>query len=211
MTSFQFLFLTCWMRCILMATFCFQKEIRDQVRSMSAGDSAHTGGEEGAGLRLPPALLCLHCMQAATCDRWRVLSDGGQQAGLQGRLRDRQAERWAADMIASRVTDRKTVGKSVCQTPGSGMLCVSACFKQPAMTDVILKLWPTCANCIIASKPINTKLHKAQVRRITSALCTGKDQLSITLTHLLTTVIAIYSCLHGWILHCKCCKLTFHL
>lgn len=61
------------------------------------------------------------------------------------------------------------------------VLCVSACFKQPAMTDVILKLWPTCANCIIASKPIDTKLHKAQVRRITSALCTWKDQLSITL------------------------------
>lgn len=169
--------MACWMRCILMATFCFQKEIRDQMRSMSAGDSAHTGGEEGAGLRLPPALLCLHCMQAATCDRWRVLFDGGQQAGLQGRLRDRQAERWAAD-------NRSGNGRQISWSDSRlrhVVLCVSACFKQPAMTDVILKLWPTCANCIIASKPIDTKLHKAQVRRITSALCTWKDQLSITL------------------------------
>lgn len=59
-----------------------QKEIRDQMRSMSAGHSAHTGGEESAGLRLPSALLRLHRVQEAASYRWRVLSDGGQQAGL---------------------------------------------------------------------------------------------------------------------------------
>lgn len=70
-----------------------QKEIRDQMRRLSAGDPAHAGGEEGAGLRLPPALFRLHRVQKATGHRGRVLSDGGQQAGVQGRLRDRQAER----------------------------------------------------------------------------------------------------------------------
>lgn len=161
---FQFPFMACWMRCILMATFCFQKEIRDQVRSMSAGDSAHTGGEEGAGLRLPPALLCLHCMQAATCDRWRVLFDGGQQAGLQGRLRDRQAERWAADMIASRVTDRETVGKSVCQTPGSGMLyfvCLLVLCNLPWQTSSLNFDPPA----LIASLPPNRSILNCIKRR----------------------------------------------
>lgn len=73
-----------------------QKEIRDQMCSLSAGDTAHTGSEESAGLCLPPALFRLHRVQEATGHRWRVLSDGGQQAGLQGRLRDRQTERWGS-------------------------------------------------------------------------------------------------------------------
>lgn len=39
------------------------------MRSLSAGDPAHTGGEESAGLRLPPALLCLHRVQEAAGHR----------------------------------------------------------------------------------------------------------------------------------------------
>lgn len=69
------------------------KEIRDQMRSVSAGDSTHAGGETGAGLRLPPPLLRLHRVQKAAGDRWRVLPDGGQQTGVQDGLRDRQTER----------------------------------------------------------------------------------------------------------------------
>lgn len=63
------------------------------MRSLPAGDPAHTGGEESAGLCVPPALLCLHRVQKATGHRGRVLSDGGQPAGVQGRLRDGQTER----------------------------------------------------------------------------------------------------------------------
>lgn len=69
------------------------KEIRDQMRGVSAGDSPHAGGPEGAGLRVSPALFRLHRVQKAAGDGRRVLPDGGQQAGVQGRLRDRQTER----------------------------------------------------------------------------------------------------------------------
>lgn len=63
------------------------------MRGLSAGHPAHTGGEESAGLRLSPALLRLHRVQEAAGHGGRVLPDGGQQAGVQGRLRDGQAER----------------------------------------------------------------------------------------------------------------------
>lgn len=56
------------------------------MRGLSAGHPAHAGGEEGAGLRLSPALLRLHRVQEAAGHGGRVLPDGGQQAGLQGRL-----------------------------------------------------------------------------------------------------------------------------
>lgn len=36
---------------------------------LSAGDTAHTGGEEGAGLRVSPALFRLHCVQEAAGHR----------------------------------------------------------------------------------------------------------------------------------------------
>ena len=67
---------------VLFFYFPPKKEIRDQMRGLSAGDTAHTGGEEGAGLRLPPALLRLHRVQEAAGHGRRVLSDGGQQAGV---------------------------------------------------------------------------------------------------------------------------------
>lgn len=63
------------------------------MRGVSAGDSTHAGGEEGAGLRLPPPLFRLHRVQKAAGHRGRVLPDGGQQAGVQDGLRDRQTER----------------------------------------------------------------------------------------------------------------------
>lgn len=63
------------------------------MRSVSAGDSTHAGGEKSAGLRLPPPLFRLHRVQKAAGDRWRVLPDGGQQTGVQDGLRDRQTER----------------------------------------------------------------------------------------------------------------------
>lgn len=49
---------------------------------LSAGHTAHTGGEESAGLRLSPSLFRLHRLQEAAGHRRRVLPDGGQQAGL---------------------------------------------------------------------------------------------------------------------------------
>lgn len=63
------------------------------MRGVSAGDSTHAGGEEGAGLRLPPPLFRMHRVQKATGHGRRVLPDGGQQAGVQDGLRDRQTER----------------------------------------------------------------------------------------------------------------------
>lgn len=69
------------------------QEIRHQVRGLPAGHPAHAGGAQGAGLRLPPALLRLHRVQEAAGHGRRVLPDGGQQAGVQGRLRDGQTER----------------------------------------------------------------------------------------------------------------------
>lgn len=75
------------------------KEIRDQMRSVSAGDSTHAGGEESAGLRLPPPLFRLHRVQKAAGDRWRVLPDGGQQTGVQDGLRDRQTERCGSVLL----------------------------------------------------------------------------------------------------------------
>lgn len=63
------------------------------MRSVPAGHPAHAGGAEGAGLRLPPALLRLHRVQKAAGHGRRVLPDGGQQARVQSRLRDGQAER----------------------------------------------------------------------------------------------------------------------
>lgn len=54
------------------------------MRGVPAGHPAHTSGEEGAGLRLPPALLRLHRVQEAAGHGGRVLPDGGQQAGVQG-------------------------------------------------------------------------------------------------------------------------------
>ena len=39
------------------------------MRSVSAGDSTHAGGEKSAGLRLPPPLFRLHRVQTAAGDR----------------------------------------------------------------------------------------------------------------------------------------------
>lgn len=63
------------------------------MRSVPARHPTHAGGAEGAGFRLPPALLRLHRVQEAAGHGRRVLPDGGQQAGVQGRLRDGQAKR----------------------------------------------------------------------------------------------------------------------
>lgn len=63
------------------------------MRSVPAGHPTHAGCAKGAGFCLPPALLRLHRVQEAAGHGRRVLPDGGQQAGVQGRLRDRQAKR----------------------------------------------------------------------------------------------------------------------
>lgn len=50
------------------------------------GDPSHAGGAESTGLRLSPALLCLHHVQPAAGHRGRVLPNGGREAGVQGGL-----------------------------------------------------------------------------------------------------------------------------
>lgn len=167
---------------LLMATFwSSKKEIRDQVRSVSAGDSAHTGGEEGAGLRLPPALLRLHRVQEAAGHRWRVLPDGGQQAGVQGRLRDRQTERWAAcGQFKWLVYCTKTKTKKHTHKKMSSSICIYDLLLWVWRdNEVIHNLWPTCPNCVVARNPIDSKLRKVEARRPTP--CTGVDPLPITL------------------------------
>lgn len=89
-----------WRNHSLRSNLVSPKEVRDQMRGVSAGDSTHAGGEEGAGLRLPPPLFRLHRVQKAAGHRWRVLPDGGQQAGVQDGLRDRQTERWRSTLPA---------------------------------------------------------------------------------------------------------------
>lgn len=85
-----------WWNHSLRSNLVSPKEVRDQMCRVSAGDSTHAGGEEGAGLRLPPPLFRLHRVQKAAGHRWRVLPDGGQQAGVQDGLRDSQTERWGS-------------------------------------------------------------------------------------------------------------------
>lgn len=53
---------------------------------MPTGDPTDAGRAEGAGLCVPPALLCLHHVQPTTGHRGRVLPHGGWEAGVQGGL-----------------------------------------------------------------------------------------------------------------------------
>lgn len=56
------------------------------MHSLPAGHPPDPGGPQGAGLRLPPALLRLHHLQPAAGHGGRVLPHGGRATGVQGGL-----------------------------------------------------------------------------------------------------------------------------
>lgn len=64
----------------------FPQAFWDKMCRMPTGDPTDAGGAEGAGLCVPPALLCLHHVQPTTGHWGRVLPHGGWEAGVQGGL-----------------------------------------------------------------------------------------------------------------------------
>lgn len=64
----------------------FLQAFWDKMCRMPTGDPTDAGRAEGAGLCVPPALLCLHHVQPTTGHRGRVLPHGGWEAGVQGGL-----------------------------------------------------------------------------------------------------------------------------
>lgn len=59
---------------------------RHEVRWLRTWDSSHAGGQEGAGQRLPLAVLRVRHVRETAQHRRRVLPHGGQETGLQARL-----------------------------------------------------------------------------------------------------------------------------
>lgn len=66
--------------------FFFLQAVWNKMCIVPTGDPSDAGGAESAGLRLPPALLCLHHVQPAASHRGRVLPHGGRETGVQGGL-----------------------------------------------------------------------------------------------------------------------------
>ena len=69
------------------------QKVRDQVFRVRGGNTAEHRGQEGPGPRLPRRVLRLRPLQQEAGHRRRVLPDGGQEAALQDRLRQRQGKR----------------------------------------------------------------------------------------------------------------------
>ena len=66
-----------------MVFFRTPQTFRHQVRGVRARNPPDAGGAQGAGQRLPPALLCVHPLPTPAQHWRRVLPHGGQQARVQ--------------------------------------------------------------------------------------------------------------------------------